>query len=249
MHPLTWFDEMPTEIYTDGLMLIGDAAGLPEPYLASGIYEAMYSGRLAAEVAAEAVEKGDTGKGFLKQYYDRLEASPVGQQFVGGKLGVDATGDEVNNGVIELLNDETLFEKLHKVDSHIVALKQYFIETKNPVCVLMVEKNESMKNLMEKVVPFAKHIKVLIIVDKKNNELDNPYMLLWRVTNNIDAQRDVRLEPFIMIDGTNKSELDNFQREWPGDTFCTKEVLDMIQEKGLIEIDEAFIKKFGLLPF
>ena len=32
-------------------------------------------------------------------------------------------------------------------------------------------------------------------------------------------------------------------------TFCTKEVLDMLQEKGLIDIDEAFIKKFGLLPF
>jgi flavin-dependent dehydrogenase len=85
MHPLTWFDEMPKEIYTDGLMLIGDAAGVPEPFLASGIYEAMYSGRLAAEVAAEAIENGDTSKGFLKLYYDRLEASPVGQQFVGGK--------------------------------------------------------------------------------------------------------------------------------------------------------------------
>ena len=85
MHPLTWFDEMPKEIYTDGLMLVGDAAGVPEPFLASGIYEAMYSGRLAAEVAAEAIEKGDTSKGFLKLYYDRLEASPVGQQFVGGK--------------------------------------------------------------------------------------------------------------------------------------------------------------------
>ena len=85
MHPLTWFDEMPKEIYTDGLMLVGDAAGVPEPFLASGIYEAMYSGRLAAEVAAEAIENGDTSKGFLKLYYDRLEASPVGQQFVGGK--------------------------------------------------------------------------------------------------------------------------------------------------------------------
>ena len=179
---------------------------------------------------------------------DHLDHSSA-EQFVGGKLGVDATGDEVDNGVTELLNDDILFEKLYKVDSHIVALKQYFIETKNPVCVLMVEKTESMKNLMEKLAPFAKHIKVLIIVDKENNELDNPYMLLWRVTNNIDAQRDVRLEPFIMVDGTNKSELDGFQREWPGDTFCTKEVLDMLQEKGLIDIDEAFIKKFGLLPF
>ena len=74
-------------------------------------------------------------------------------------------------------------------------------------------------------------------------------MLIWRVVNNIDASRDVVLEPFIALDATNKSEVDGFTREWPGDTFCTKEVLDGLQEKGLIDIDEAFIKKFGLLPF
>ena len=113
----------------------------------------------------------------------------------------------------------------------------------------MVEKTESMKYLMEKLTPFIKHIKVLIIVDKVNNEINNPYMLLWRVTNNIDAQRDVRLEPFIMVDGTNKNKLDSFKREWPGDTFCTKKVLDGLQEKGIIDIDDAFIKKYGLLPY
>lgn len=85
MHPLTWFDELTKEIYTDGLMLVGDAAGVPEPFLASGVYEAMVSGRLAAEVAVEAIEKGDTSRGFLKEYYDRLEASPVGQEFQAGK--------------------------------------------------------------------------------------------------------------------------------------------------------------------
>ena len=63
------------------------------------------------------------------------------------------------------------------------------------------------------------------------------------------AQRDVVLEPFIAVDGTNKGEADGYEREWPGDTFCTKEVLDKLQEKGIIDIDERFIKKFGLLPF
>ncbi len=183
-----------------------------------------------------------------KGIVDHLDHSSS-EQFVGGKLGVDATGDEVEEGVTELLSDEKLFEKLHTVDSHIVALKQYFIETKNPICLLMVEKTDSMKNLMEKLRPLAKHIKVLIIVDKENNEVNNPYMLLWRVVNNIDATRDVKLEPFIMVDATNKSGVDGFTREWPGDTFCTKEVLDMLQEKGLIDIDDAFIRKYGLLPF
>jgi 4-hydroxy-3-polyprenylbenzoate decarboxylase len=183
-----------------------------------------------------------------KGIVDHLDHSST-EQFVGGKLGVDATGDEVEEGVVELLNDEKLYEKFHKLDRHILGVKQYFPETKNPICMLMVEKTESMSNLMDKLSPLHKHMKVVIIVEQANNELDNPYMLLWRVVNNIDAARDVRLEPFIMVDATNKGELDGFKREWPGDTFCTKSVLDDLQEKGLIDIDEAFIRKFGLLPF
>ena len=66
-------------------------------------------------------------------------------------------------------------------------------------------------------------------------------MIIWRVVNNIDSSRDIVLSLFIALDATNKSKV--------GDTFCSKEVLDMLQEKELINIDEAFIKKFGLLPF
>ncbi len=183
-----------------------------------------------------------------KGIVDHLDHSSS-EQFVGGKLGVDATSDEVEEGITELLSDEVLYEKLYKLDRQLVGLKQYFPETKNPICMIMVEKTESMTNLMEKLSPFKKHIKVTIIVERANNQLDNPYMLLWRVVNNIDAARDIRLEPFIMVDATNKGELDGFKREWPGDTFCTKSVLDDLQEMGLIDIDEDFVRKFGLLPF
>ena len=168
---------------------------------------------------------------------------------VGGKLGIDATGKELRNGVENLISDANLLHKMQEIDSNILELKQYFTQTKNPICLVMVNKVQSMQNIIAKLHPLQEHLKLLIIVDKLNNQVDNPYMLLWRVVNNIDAQRDIRLEPFIAVDGTNKSQLDGFEREWPGDTFCTKEVLESLQERGLIDIDEAFIKKFGLLPF
>ena len=171
------------------------------------------------------------------------------ESLVGGKLGIDATAKEVEDGVESLLSDKNLLEKMQKIDSNILELKQYFTHTKNPISMILVNKVESIQNVIEKLKPLQEHIKLLVITDKTNNEIDNPYMLLWRIVNNIDASRDVVLEPFIAIDGTNKSKLDGFNREWPGDTFCTKEVLDDLQERGLIDIDEAFIKKFGLLPF
>jgi len=183
-----------------------------------------------------------------KGIVDHLDHSSS-EQFVGGKLGVDATGDEVEEGVEALLSDEALLAKIQKIQPRVKALKQYMTHTKNPVCVITVKKKKSQQKLIKKLAVLKSHIKVLIIVDTMNNDINDPYMLIWRVVNNIDAGRDVVLSPFIALDATNKSEVDGFTREWPGDTFCTKEVLDMLQKKGLIDIDDAFIKKFGLLPF
>ena len=183
-----------------------------------------------------------------KGIVDHLDHSSS-EQFVGGKLGVDATGDEVEEGVKALLSDSELLMKMQDIEPNIIELKQYFTHTKNPICVITVNKEKSQLKLIKKLKVLKEHIKLLIIVDKENNDINDVYMLVWRVVNNIDASRDVILKPFIAVDATNKGEIDGFKREWPGDTFCTKEVLDMLQEKDLIDIDEAFIKKFGLLPF
>ncbi|GIT99473.1 menaquinone biosynthesis decarboxylase [Sulfurovum sp. TSL1] len=200
-------------------------------------------------LAAHILNRLDQCKILITQgIVDHLDHSSS-EQFVGGKLGVDATGDEVENGVEALLSDEVLLDKMREISSSVVGLKQYMTETKTPICVISVDKKESQRNLIKKLEGLEKHIKLLVIVDHANNDLNDAYMLIWRVVNNIDAGRDVILKPFIAIDGTNKSEVDGYEREWPGDTFCTKEVLDGLQEKGLIDIDEAFIKKFGLLPF
>jgi 4-hydroxy-3-polyprenylbenzoate decarboxylase len=179
---------------------------------------------------------------------DHLDhASP--EQFVGGKLGIDATADEIGEGVEHPLSDGQLLERMQKIDETICEVKQYMVHTKTPVCFISVTKKESQKYVISKLHELKAHIKLLVIVDKANNALDNPYMLIWRVANNIDAQRDIVLEPFIAIDATNKDKHDRHEREWPGDTFCSKEVLDRLQEKKVIDIDDAFVKKFGLLPF
>jgi 4-hydroxy-3-polyprenylbenzoate decarboxylase len=179
---------------------------------------------------------------------DHLDhASP--EQFVGGKLGIDATGKEVESGVGNPLDDTELLAKIQAIDSQIVELKQYFTQTKTPLCVVTVDKTKPVFETVEKMEELESHIKVLVVVDRASNDIGNPYMLLWRVVNNIDAQRDIILDPFLVVDATAKGKLDNYEREWPGDTLCSEEVLKRLEENGLIEIDDAFIKKFGLLDF
>ncbi len=178
---------------------------------------------------------------------DHLDHSSP-KQFEGGKLGIDATGEEVQEGVSEPLSDDELLAKMQSIDEDVKDLRQFMTQSKNPVVVIGYKKRKPLKELFSKLSLLKTHIKLLIVVDYEKNDLDNAYMLVWRVVNNIDAKRDVWLEPFIMVDGTNKDpDIDDFDREWPPDVVCDEEVLRSLIQRGLLDIDDEFIKRYGLL--
>ena len=56
----------------NGFLLLGDAAGLIDPFTGEGIGNALYSARFAVETAVQAREVGDYSAGFLRRYEDRL---------------------------------------------------------------------------------------------------------------------------------------------------------------------------------
>ena len=66
----------------DGFMLLGDAAGLIDPFTGEGIGNALYSARLAVEAAVEALEADDVSAAFLARYDRRLWGA------IGGELQV-----------------------------------------------------------------------------------------------------------------------------------------------------------------
>jgi 4-hydroxy-3-polyprenylbenzoate decarboxylase len=168
------------------------------------------------------------------------------QALEGGKLGVDCTGAEVAFEDFELISDEKLLNTLKIIDENVVDVRQYKVATANPIAVISVNKTRNMQEFFEDIKGLKKHLKIVVVVDSEENNLDSPYMLLWRVVNNIDAKRDVILAPFIGLDGTNKNALDGYDRQWPGDVKCTKSVLEDLKARGLIDIDEAFEKRYLL---
>jgi 4-hydroxy-3-polyprenylbenzoate decarboxylase len=72
-------------------------------------------------------------------------------------------------------------------------------------------------------------------------------MLIWRVTNNIDATRDIFISGLMVgVDGTNKNKIDGFNREWPGDVECTASVVESLKERNLWTLDEQTHKKYQI---
>jgi len=83
-HLLPWAS-YPVNTHTDNVILIGDAGGFPCPLEAEGIYPAMVTGKIAAEVAAKAISDGDTSKKALDLYDTEWQKTSVGVEFEGGK--------------------------------------------------------------------------------------------------------------------------------------------------------------------
>ncbi|MFX1418463.1 MAG: NAD(P)/FAD-dependent oxidoreductase [Promethearchaeota archaeon] len=68
-------------LYTDNLMLIGDAGGFVSPISGEGIQTAVMSGRIAAETAIKALQDEDYSKSNLKMYKTNPEIKKIIRNF------------------------------------------------------------------------------------------------------------------------------------------------------------------------
>ncbi len=70
---------MPKKLVTDGLMVVGDAAGQVNPLTGGGIISGMTGSMLAGRVAAKAMKDNDTSKGRLREY-EKLCYDSIGKE-------------------------------------------------------------------------------------------------------------------------------------------------------------------------
>lgn len=70
-------DQRNLPTFGDGMLLLGDAAGLEASAIADGVPSAWFSAEIAAECAIEALKAGDTSAKFLSRYDQRLRQHPL----------------------------------------------------------------------------------------------------------------------------------------------------------------------------
>jgi len=58
------------EVVSDGIILVGDAAGYADPMTGEGIYHAIHSGKLASDTIVRAFGKNDFRREFLRTYHE-----------------------------------------------------------------------------------------------------------------------------------------------------------------------------------
>jgi len=168
------------------------------------------------------------------------------ETLVGGKLGIDATAANKVEPP-QLLGDAELLKRVQELLPDVVDLHQFMRRSANPITVIAVEKKKNVKEYFDALISLSPHLRIVVFVDSEKNDVRNAYMLVWRVTNNMDAQRDVFVSGLMVgVDGTNKNALDGFTREWPDDVDCTPSVIERLKQKGVWDFDDALYNKFQL---
>ncbi|HEB9313224.1 TPA: menaquinone biosynthesis decarboxylase [Campylobacter coli] len=175
---------------------------------------------------------------------DQLDHASPNSCF-GGKAGLDACEETIVEE-LEILEDEKLLE-LFKTKIELVNLKQFYKESKSPIVCILLDKKEKIEQSFEKLLEFKKHFRILVFLDT-NNKLENPYMLVWRVVNNIDAKRDIFIKADrVGIDATAKGLVEGYERVWPKQTDCTKSVIEDLILRNILENNSELFSKFEIL--
>lgn len=175
---------------------------------------------------------------------DQLDHASPNSCF-GGKAGLDACEETIVEE-LEILEDEKLLE-LFKTKIELVNLKQFYKESKSPIVCILLDKKEKIEQSFEKLLEFKQHFRILVFLDT-NNKLENPYMLVWRVVNNIDAKRDIFIKTDrVGIDATAKGLVEGYERVWPKQTDCTKSVIEDLILRNILENNSELFSKFEIL--
>ncbi|MBP2132117.1 digeranylgeranylglycerophospholipid reductase [Methanomicrobium sp. W14] len=104
------------ETAADGLMVVGDAARVVEPLTGGGIYNAMYTGELAAKVAVDSISGEDYSRDSLGKYDSLWRSSPMGKSLEQNYLMKE---------YFVTLSDEKLNRLIHSASK--IALKDFSV--------------------------------------------------------------------------------------------------------------------------
>ncbi|EAH7713842.1 menaquinone biosynthesis decarboxylase [Campylobacter jejuni] len=174
---------------------------------------------------------------------DQLDHASPNSCF-GGKAGLDAC-EEIQVEELEILEDEKLLE-LFKTKVELLNLKQFYKESKSPIVCILLDKKEKIEQSFDKLLEFKKHFRILVFLDAEN-KLENSYMLVWRVVNNIDAKRDIFIkEERLGVDASAKGEAEGYLRAWPKQTDCTKSVIEDLILRNILENNLDLFNKFEI---
>ncbi|MHA1651225.1 MAG: NAD(P)/FAD-dependent oxidoreductase [Candidatus Helarchaeota archaeon] len=158
-------DRIPKYLYSDRVLLTGDAAGLSDRFTYEGIWHVRMSGKLAAEVLIKAKKQGDFSPTFLQKYQkrcNRIFTSIQSSQRMHHLVYHSGYMDLLVDTIAEILQDPSLGTQ---VAANIQVILEGFLEPRNPLASLSILMQEKLLETLQEKVDKT-------LIKKINREID-----------------------------------------------------------------------------
>jgi 4-hydroxy-3-polyprenylbenzoate decarboxylase len=182
----------------------------------------------------------------------------------GGKLGLDATGQEIvfESGNLKQV-DEQMIIAFRSQHPQIADMNLNWMKEGISVGLVSIRKTyRGAVSEIEDEIRLSEHfgdVKFWVILDEWA-DLSDPHQVVWLAGSNIDVQSDIRIFPaaagrnagMMFMDATVKSkDMDGFMRPWPNPTLMDQKTISLVDKKwpdyGAGEFIDSRSKKYSRL--
>ncbi len=155
----------------------------------------------------------------------------------GSKLGIDATarfeGENKRSGgfIHGKMNLKKIQETAFTIDKKISHARIAFNECRSRVILITVKKDKKANSpyFIKKIKNSKIAGEGIIVLYDHEIDINDDSVLLWKIFNNVDPQRDIIMEKGMMIiDATKKGIADGHTREWPDDIMMSEDIIKKI---------------------
>jgi 4-hydroxy-3-polyprenylbenzoate decarboxylase len=131
------------------------------------------------------------------------------------------------------------------ISIHLAGWRVPDLEVRNRVLLLSLKKDGAIsgRNLAGNILahPNLSAFSIFVLCDHAI-DLDDGPLVLWKVFNNVDPQRDiVRKDNRIVIDATRKGPEDDHHRPWPDDIEMDPKVVETVKRRAAELGIESFV--------
>ena len=159
----------------------------------------------------------------------------------GSKLGIDATqkidGEPPRSKVPDTSshNESGITERIQEIFPEIVNSRVVYVSQRRPIALVALNKTEAQQGT-ELINNFFKDDRLqsvgVLVVLEAHVDLENTSQVLWKLFNNLDPKRDVRItRQRIAIDVTRKLPEEGYQQHWPDEIVMSEEVVKKVDQK------------------
>jgi len=155
----------------------------------------------------------------------------------GSKLGVDATARAAGEDARRrprfklTMSGQGVLDALRSSGDGFLGCRVAMPDAKAPLILVSVDKGGAPSQRFKEAIRASGLLDQGVFVMYDGVDLSDGRLLLWKMFNNVDPERDITIDDGVIIDATRKGLADGHAREWPDEIVMSPDIVSRVEAR------------------